>query len=980
MKKKFILLSLVLMFCINFISGATFDNIAQFDEDVGKYGKYTIRNSILGIPFLQLDKVVELELKENTFICDGFDCYAEKEIILYESGVLISDIRFLYTSKDGREYYHNNPYTLKIENDGKWIDYQIGEETEPGTYYVRLEGKLPNMWTTVDWQIKSNGFWTENWAEWTSGLNLQLLAYYNMTNTTLTLVPDLTENGFDIEILRNGGLVPNERDGIIGTAQGNFTDVNTQLNMTGSPYRFSNRSFSMAFWVNLSGDCGNNGNAHFFFDSERLKLNFRVDVGNCEFLFNIDDLEIIVTDGINLTDNMFHQLGFNINSTGGVALYYDGVLNTTSSSSISGTLMSNISDFETNSIAPGVNYTFDEVGLWNRTLSDAEFLQLYNGGVGITFSPILTEVTLVSPANDSSLLSGQRSFNGTVTVDTALNITNVTLYIWNSTNLINFTTNFTIETTELNVNSYNLSANLLNPDDYTWNYFACSNDTVSDPCGWALENRTFSISQIAEDTLTFEPFVTETSIQTFALNFTTNIDVLSIDSFLNYNGTRTQGSANCAGGLCNLSNIITIPKIELPTENKTFFWELTLFNGTDSININTSKHEQNVSEIIFQECDGGPESVVMNFTAFNETDLFKLSPFDFDGTFDIWVGTGEFKKTINITKTNIDSVVLCISPDDNYFIDGEIEYDQTGASNFTQRNYFFQNDTINNTIIQNISLGLLDGSLSTTFILAAQDGDLLPFPNILIYTERFYPGLDEFRIVQVAKTDDNGRSTGFFKTETVDYRFRIKANGTTLLLTEIQKVVGESVPFTLTFTIGADEGPSWDGFEEVDDLDGTLLWNKTSSLLTFTYVDSSADFGFANLIVEKLRGNESNEGICDLTSTETSAIITCNLTGNVTGLYTARAFISRSGVSSLVAQLTFQIEDFSEVIGDLGLFLGWFLILIASFTFRFNELAGIFMVNVAAFAVNYFGLIAFGPVFLSAMVAISIIIAVVLER
>ena len=269
--------------------------------------------------------------------------------------------------------------------------------------------------------------------------------------------------------------------------------------MTGSPYRFSNRSFSMSLWTNLSGLCGNTGGIHYFFDSGRVRLNLGSVVGNCEFIFNIDDTPVTQTDGINLTDNLFHQLGFNINSTGGVALFYDGILNITSSTSISGTLMTNISDFETNA-AGGVNYTFDEVGLWNRTLSDAEFLQLYNGGVGITFSPILTEVTLVSPANDSTLLSGQRSFNGTVTVDTAFNISNVTLYIWNSTNLINFTTNFTIETTELNVNSYNLSANLVVPDDYTWNYFACSNNTIDDPCGWALENRTFTISNIAEDT------------------------------------------------------------------------------------------------------------------------------------------------------------------------------------------------------------------------------------------------------------------------------------------------------------------------------------------------------------------------------------------------------------------------------------------------------------------------------------------------
>ena len=163
-------------------------------------------------------------------------------------------------------------------------------------------------------------------------------------------------------------------------------------------------------------------------------------------------------------------------------------------------------------------------------------------------------------------------------------------------------------------------------------------------------------------------------------------------------------------------------------------------------------------------------------------------------------------------------------------------------------------------------------------------------------------------------------------------------------------------------------------------MEKTLAFNKSNSLVTYSYIDSSADFGFSRLIVQKLIGNGSDRIICNFTSVESSAIITCNLTGNQTGLYSARAFISRSGVETLVEQKPFQIEDFSSTLGDYGIFLGWFIILIASFAFTFNEIAGIFMVNVAAFAVNFFGFIAFGPVFLTAMAVISIIIAVVLER
>ena len=60
--------------------------------------------------------------------------------------------------------------------------------------------------------------------------------------------------------------------------------------------------------------------------------------------------------------------------------------------------------------------------------------------------------------------------------------------------------------------------------------------------------------------------------------------------------------------------------------------------------------------------------------------------------------------------------------------------------------------------------------------------------------------------------------------------------------------------------------------------------------------------------------------------------------------------------------------------------MGWFIILISAFAFKFNEIAGIILVNVAIIAVNLIGLVTFGIGFISAIIAISIIILVVLER
>jgi hypothetical protein len=82
--------------------GVDWDNVDSFTKtkDTSVYGKYEIRNSILNIPFLQLSKVADIELKDNSDTC-GVNCFADKEITLYNDGVLIDDVTFKTEQEDG---------------------------------------------------------------------------------------------------------------------------------------------------------------------------------------------------------------------------------------------------------------------------------------------------------------------------------------------------------------------------------------------------------------------------------------------------------------------------------------------------------------------------------------------------------------------------------------------------------------------------------------------------------------------------------------------------------------------------------------------------------------------------------------------------------------------------------------------------------------------------------------------------------------
>jgi len=66
-------------------------------------------------------------------------------------------------------------FDKKIEQvyDG-YTNYEMGEVVKAGTYNLRLDGqKKPSR--TVDWIVKSNGIWTDEWAVWGSENDLIIL-------------------------------------------------------------------------------------------------------------------------------------------------------------------------------------------------------------------------------------------------------------------------------------------------------------------------------------------------------------------------------------------------------------------------------------------------------------------------------------------------------------------------------------------------------------------------------------------------------------------------------------------------------------------------------------------------------------------------------------------------------------------------------------------------------------------------------------
>jgi protein associated with RNAse G/E len=471
----------------------------------------------------------------------------------------------------------------------------------------------------------------------------------------------------------------------------------------------------------------------------------------------------------------------------------------------------------------------------------------------------------------------------------------------------------------------------------------------------------------------------ETQLETFELQIQTLPTVLNVASVLNHNGTRYTASTTCDSGTCNITTSINMPSIDTSSEVVQFFWELTIFTGSTSQGVNTTTMNQTINEILFEECDGA-NVTVLNFTSFDESTLDSINSFDFDANFQFWIGNGGVKDQYNLTKSGVSSVAICIFPGNlDFKIDADIEYDETDSDNYTRRNYHFLNDTVNN-VSQNIELGLLQASDSTSFIESVQDANLLAVPDVLVETQRYYPGLDEFKTVQIGKTDKFGRTVGFFKTETVEYRFIIRDEIEELLRTTKAKVIGTSVPFTITFTVGDDLDTAWKNFETIPNFNSDLSFNETGKTITWTYIDDNIlSFESANLLVYLNNGTNDQILVCDEDGNESSQTLVCNLSLYDEGTFTVITILTRDGVSQIINQTIFTLAGL-DIENNYGLFLGLLIIIVCAFAFKYNEIAGIILLNVGIIATDLIGFINFGWIAIFGFISISIIIISTLER
>jgi len=639
-KYKITILIVCMIFLIGNISAANFDNTKSFDKSVGKYGKIKLKD------WFGLLDLEEIELKSNTRICKG-QCIAEKEVVMHQNGVLVDDVRFI-DMNTGKETDIVD-YQFQIWNGNKWETYNH-QKLKKGNYKLRLLGKL-RPYQTVDWQIKSQGIWIEEWDIWSDYLSDQLIEYFNLDD----------DGGGSLARIDLSGDATNFTTG--GKMQGYFNFSGQQfLNSTTNDLIKFHQNVTVSFWANVTSGS----------DSGFMFSIMRKDTGNTDdytlrcFSHTDNDMECNVwtdtaeyskrsTDPLSAGDWQHIVLVYN-----GTTLYY--YVNGTFADFIAATddfsarwgsnphlVLGDIGIAYNNKFEGGI----DEFAIWNRSLNSSEVTDLWNGSAGIEFTGGAPTVNLNNPDDNNFTKSNSVTFNCSATRvrKDGVQVDNLTLIIDGVAN------------TTITGSSKTLSLEKIVTMPYGNHTWTC-NATDSDNRGDQPPTRSLTVGFL-EISQTFNSTTFEGNSERFILNFTYNSSAFSsVTANFYYSGTPKLANLVGSGDNALFQYDLEVPFGNLTNEVQ---WEVLLEDSNGINKFNATSNNQSVEIMLFGLCNTTLNVPYINFTFKNETLSEEFLNASVSSSWVYYVGTNaSHNKTLSLTNaTENPSYAFCFTP--SYF-------------------------------------------------------------------------------------------------------------------------------------------------------------------------------------------------------------------------------------------------------------------------------------------------------------------------
>lgn len=496
------------------------------------------------------------------------------------------------------------------------------------------------------------------------------------------------------------------------------------------------------------------------------------------------------------------------------------------------------------------------------------------------------------------------------------------------TTLTNITLNVTSSDIHLNTcwhNTNDNSTNIIYTCNSTTNIslaggnktiYAFANDTFGNQ---HVENTTFLLNYIQENAI-YDSSVIEGENYTVALNISASY-LSSINGTLLYNGIEYNVTVTTNGNNALLTTNLTAPDLNENLEIS-FNWTFNL-NGVD---YNSSNYEMIIFELTPLFFSASCDDKALRFDIQDEANLSSLTgDIEFNFKYGISNATAnEVFGSLSGVSTFYACINATVSP--NYTIGyGEIQYRD---SNYVDRRYYlFEGRVISNNTLTNITLRDLITIDQTSFLLTMEDTSLNIYSEKYTALWRWYPDLNEYQIVEMGKTDDDGQTVIHVETEDVDYRIGLyDTDGTLIKLDNPRRFVCTSAPCSLTIRVGAGDVD----YSSVFDVQAEITYNETSGVFLLIYNDPNQLTSEMRFLVTRETGTNTLI-ICNDTSSGFSGAMSCN-TSMYNGLKKAVAYRSASPELPIAQKVISQINTTFN--SGFGLFISvilWLAIVLSGF-------------------------------------------------
>ncbi len=999
MNKKIFILMFVMILLVGTISAFEFDNVKRYNEESKVI---TVYNSIIFIP---TTKVAEIKLLTplNNKVPIGYQKVAEfqitafsdyetslKELELYNANDLSKKITrdYDYKYKTTEEFSVNDYETIcnKSLNGTTICQNEIsGSHLEEREVWKDFDGTLiktdiinigiftdVKVGDNVEWIPNFFGIRVEEWATWTESLNVGLISYWTLNETSGTVAPDRFGNN-------NGEYVGNLPNAVAGVS----TPLNNSQSFDGNadwivdndnPFRTAIDG-SASFWVKpddlsdsrvfiASGD-GINATPYVY-------LGFGAGTGFLEFSLNTGTNNIDRTSGFEIPTNgtWYHVVITNDGSNN--SFYINGILQP--SSNVTGTPglwfgdETRTDNFRIGGLNRSDNFgnysgDIDEIALWNRSLSSAEVVQLYNEGTGITFSNA-ADITINAPEDNLVTFNTSLIFNATI--DSKFTLKNVTLFL---DEVANETNSSGLEGVDYIFNkTFALG-------DFNWTIEACN---INDVCA-SSSSRNFTITKVIIQNETHNNVTLEGSTEEFSIIYDINPSFQISKTNLIYNGTSHSSTTSTFGNFLESISSITIPNFDVDV-NTTFFWSFTL---SDASITNSTTFTQTVNTLSLDNCSTNTNAM-FNYTVWDEDDQNKLVNTSIDlqiTIFDISRENEILNFSENYDKVNPAQVCLNLPllSTTNYSLDSVVKY----TANETVGNYAIEyhnllNFTLaNSTVPLNTSLFDLISEKSTDFQLTYKDEFLSVDPNILVNVLRQYVAENTFKVVEIPKTDSNGQTVLHLVRNNIVYNF-IMVDSEGVVVAIFNNVIAFCQDFTIedckiNLNARSSDDIIYNPSSDIG-ISFSISYSNTTEIISLDFVID--DLSAKTVLFEVLRDRGfGNRTVCEETLISASGTIDCDASAitNTDRFLFMNIFVD----SSLKATQTIDLEASTSDFGIGGLFIAFILMLLLICLFMEDRQVLVVSLGIGWVTVISLGLIKgslFGTVSAGMWLIVSIII------